>query len=349
MATSQRLHWVDLAKAVAIILVVVYHVGGVGMDRLVGSPEGQGSPFWTGVNEIFTPVRMPLFFICAGLLARAALTRPWRDLRHPRYAILLWPYLLWSLVFAGIAGFAYSPDNPTRYVIDQLVRLPLGASPYWFLTALVVFFTAGKLLTRWPTAVLALSGVVAVLTPILATQILATVPHPVDQTLLRFGRNAFWWFLGCFGGALVGRVAALSPPLLVLGGGTAYLGLTALARLGDLGAELGFVLSATGVAAAVGLSVWAVRHERVRGWSRHLASRTLPIYLLHPMLIMLTVLVAVRLFGVQLGVGMATALTPVLTVLFTAAAVWVYDRTQQTRASWVFTAPARGPQSAHVP
>ena len=349
MATAQRLHWVDLAKAVAIILVVVYHVGGVGMDRLVGSPAGQGSPFWTGFNEVLTPIRMPLFFICAGLLARAAITRPWSDLWHPRYAILLWPYLLWGLVFAGVAGFAYSPDNPARYVIDQLVRLPLGASPYWFLTALVVFFTAGKLLARWSMTVLAISGLVAVLTPILATQVLESVPHPVDQTLLRLGRNAFWWFLGCFGGALVGRVAALSPPLLVLGGGTAYLGLTALARLGDLGAELGFVLSATGVAAAVGLSVWAVRHGRVRDWSRYLAARTLPIYLLHPMLIMLTVLVVVRLAGVRLDEGMATALTPVLTVLFTAAAVWVYDRTQQTRASWVFTAPARGPQSAHVP
>lgn len=339
MAGRQRLHWVDFAKAAAIILVVIYHVGGSGMDHLTGHYETAGSPFWEGINGVLTPIRMPLFFICAGLLAQAALARPWRAVWHPRFVILLWPYLLWSLLFAAVAACAYAPSNPRGYAVDQLLALPAGASPYWFLAALVVFFTVARVFGRSPTVILVASALVAALTPLLAPQVLEVVPDPVDQTVLRYGRNAFWYFLGCFGAGIVGRLVALSPPLLALVGGAAYGGIAAFARLADRGAELNFVLSATGVAAAIGASVWAVRHQRVRDWSQYLAARTLPIYLVHPLLMSLTVLVVARLAGLRLDQGMATAVTPLLVALFTFVSVWLYDRTRETRASWVFTAP----------
>lgn len=192
----ERLHWVDVAKAVAIVLVVLYHVGGAGMDRMFPDPDGPASGLWTRVNAALLPMRMPLFFLTAGLLAHRAVGRTWPVVWRGRILVLLWPYLLWSVAFAAIAGFAYSPEDPGWYTVNHLRTLPFAGTAYWFLAVLTVFFVAAKVLRRRPLVVLAVTLVLAAVAPYLEPLIESSLPDLTTYAIIRVGRYAFWYFLG---------------------------------------------------------------------------------------------------------------------------------------------------------
>ncbi|MGO1770963.1 MAG: acyltransferase family protein, partial [Microbacterium sp.] len=166
-APRERLHWVDFAKAAAIALVVLYHVGGAGMDYLFPNPGGPSARFWPLLNDVLLPVRMPLFFVTAGLLAHHTLGRPWPQLLRTRVLVLLWPYFIWSIFFATVAGFAYRPSDPKSYMADHLLGALYAASAYWFLLALVIFFAAARLLRRAPMPLLLVTFAVVLAAPAL--------------------------------------------------------------------------------------------------------------------------------------------------------------------------------------
>ena len=70
---NERLHWVDAAKGLSIILVVMmYSVFNVGQDA-----EGVG--FFHYVIGFATPFRMPEFFLISGLFLDQVLARNWKS------------------------------------------------------------------------------------------------------------------------------------------------------------------------------------------------------------------------------------------------------------------------------
>ena len=337
----ERLHWVDVAKAVAIVLVVLYHVGGAGMDRMFPDPGGHASGLWTRVNAALLPMRMPLFFLTAGLLAHRAVRRPWPVVWRGRVVVLMWPYLLWSVVFAAIAGFAYSPEDPAWYTVNHLQTLPFAGTAYWFLAILTIFFVAAKLLRKWPATVLTVTLVLAVSAPYIEPVIAESFPEITTYAIIRVGRYAFWYFLGCYAYDAVERLAHVNPWPLVLGGGSAFVVMTYFSLAEGYDRPLAFALSVAGLTAAVGGSVVAVRAAPVRRVARYVAARTLPIYLVHPLLVNLLVLAMVHLGG-PLGPDetLATWLAPVITLACVVVSVVVYDRVSATRAAWIFAPPA---------
>ena len=80
---NDRLNWVDTAKGISIILVVMmYSVFNVGQDA-----EGVG--LFHYVIGFATPFRMPEFFLISGLFLDQVLARNWRgyaDRRVLHYA-----------------------------------------------------------------------------------------------------------------------------------------------------------------------------------------------------------------------------------------------------------------------
>ena len=71
---TSRLDWVDTAKGISIILVVMmYSVFNVGSDT------GEAG-FWHYVIGFATPFRMPEFFLISGLFLSLVIARPWRAL-----------------------------------------------------------------------------------------------------------------------------------------------------------------------------------------------------------------------------------------------------------------------------
>lgn len=338
---DSRIHWIDVAKVLAVTLVVLYHAAAC-MGFLFPNPSGPASTFWAGVSEVALPLRIPLFFVTAGLLAHPSLTRRWRDVLRPRVLALLWPYVLWSIAFAFIAGFAYRPLNPLGYTIGRLQGLPFATSAYWFLLMLPVFFVLAKLLRRGAWIVLAVALGLAVAAPWLEVHVFADLHWSFIYGATRVARYAFWYLLGCYASDLVSRAASLKPLYLVLGGGAAFVLVSWLGSAADSSADLSFVLSLAGVTAMIGVAVWASGFRGIRPVARYFAARTLPIYLIHPMLIVLIVLAAQRL-GWVTGPhdALATVLTPIVAAFSIAVAVLAYDRMQGPRTSWLFSPPTR--------
>lgn len=338
----RRVAWLDFAKSVAIVLVVLYHVGGAGIGHLFPNPEGVASEFWAGVNQSLLPMRMPLFFAAAGLLAHHSVRRPWGRIWRTRIAVPLWTYLLWSVGLACLSGFAYHHENPGAYAVYLLRWIPFAGSAYWFLAVVAVLHVAAKLLHRWPRPVLAATLVVALASPYVEASIPEAWPNLLTYAAVKASRYAFWYFLGCYGAQSSEKIARMNPWSTVIGGGVSFAILTYVAWSGQFSAPLSLPLSATGLVAAIGLSTWAVRSARVRTISKYIADRTLPIYLLHPVLINLMVLLSVGLGGpLKPNDPWATALTPVLVIACIVASVFTYDRILPTRFAWIYRLPQR--------
>lgn len=336
----------DTAKAAAILLVVLYHVAGTGVTMLFPGTSSLALTVWNELSRTLVPVRMPLFFLAAGMLASKAVHRPWRASWRSRFADILWPYLLWSLVFSLVAGFAYRPADPWGYTTFSLGTILQGGTAYWFLPVLVVFFVAAKLLRGHPhlTTIVALLLVVA--QPAVKRLIPEFVPDALAVNIGRVVIFALWYFIGCYASMQVKRLADTGTRALVVGAVVMYGGLAYLVY--GRGTELPVVtvMTITGLVGAIMLSVWASRFAPVRAASGYLAARTLPLYLVHPVL--LAVLGGLAAF---FGGGKSplpqdlavlnVAAVPVLVVAVTAGSLVAYDLAVGSRFRWLFKPPVR--------
>ncbi len=101
--TGDRLAWVDIAKGICILLVVMMHsVTGTG-DAMGG--EG----FLHPVVAFAKPFRIPDFFLLSGLFMGRVIDRDWRLFSDRRVVHFAYFYLLWLVIqsaarYGKIAG-----------------------------------------------------------------------------------------------------------------------------------------------------------------------------------------------------------------------------------------------------
>ncbi|MFE6963891.1 acyltransferase family protein [Agromyces sp. NPDC057679] len=300
-----RLGWADVARAAAIALVVLYHVGGAWIDAVLAE-TGRVGAMIGAVNELLLTVRMPLFFLVSGMLATRALDRPFAAVRRSRILDLLWPYAIWSLAFAPCWAFAYGAglaDLPRA-----LGWIPELSGAYWYLPALVVFFLAARAAGRHRAALLGVAVLLWLCAPVLAPFVTTL---PAGLTLYRLMTFFVWFVAGATLRSVLDRMAG-APPALGLVLAVSWTVLSLLDRSSAW--SITPALSLLGVTAAVMLCGAAARIPRVASAGRFLGGRTLAIYLMHP--VALTVLVIVippipggDLAALVLVVGATTLLT----------------------------------------
>lgn len=137
----QRVEWVDVAKGLAIILVAIYHAS------LLLAQSGLGAPVWDDINAIFLTVRMPLFFLASGIFAAAVVQRSWRALWASRLALLVWAFVLWTVIRFVYFSAAPMEQRPFETSLPRLLAAPVWPTTgLWFLHALVVFFAMSKVM-----------------------------------------------------------------------------------------------------------------------------------------------------------------------------------------------------------
>ncbi len=129
---SKRIDWIDIAKGIAILLVIVGHT--------VDNPSD--------VRHLIFSFHMPLFFILAGFTFKS---KPWKDLLATSATRLLVPYLMVSLIWRIAStitwnlGPIFTPDFFANWLADAFY----GSGSYfmfadhsigaiWFLLALFV-------------------------------------------------------------------------------------------------------------------------------------------------------------------------------------------------------------------
>lgn len=286
---TDRLAWLDLARAISIILVVLYHAGTGGVVvALVG--EGTAATLWRSFNISLIPLRMPLFFLISGALAVGAIHRGFRKVARPRVLDILWPYVLWSLIWAVTAMPRYAPDDPAGYLLGHLRAILVVGSPYWFLAALTIFFLLMRLGREHPRVMLAVAFVAYAAAPFLDAA-LKTAGAPSDLTygIFQITDNAVWYVLGYGFSTEIRstRRRVRVGPGLVLGAVFCVLAAVIVAFETPLAVTrlLEFVASITGLAACAVLLPLVARWAPLARAGSYLGSRTLTIYVVHPVVI----------------------------------------------------------------
>ena len=139
-AAKARVDWVDYAKGICIILVVLMH-------STLGVEKAAGQLSWlNGFIEWARPFRMPDFFLISGLFLAQRIDRPWREYLDSKVLHFVYFYLVWmtilffakSGILTGGIGLA---DGFVRWTSSFIV--PNDA--IWFIYMLPVFMVVIKL------------------------------------------------------------------------------------------------------------------------------------------------------------------------------------------------------------
>lgn len=331
---TRRLDWVDIAKAGAILLVVVYHVGSNGLSYLTPG-SNRAEDVWATLNAVLMPVRMPLFFLVSGVLAVGAIQRPWGQVWRKRVADLAWPFALWTLLFAVPYALAYSETVAGETALEAMSWTLIAAGAYWYLPALAVFFVVAWLLRRTPILLLILAAAAWQGAPVIRDALGDEVDPDAALTIYRWATFLVWFALGIAARPLVERVAHLPVYVALV---TAPLYAVAAVLVYQHGWSLVPALNVLGLVTALILSAQLARSPRLVRLGSYLAKRTLPIYLIHP--ILLAILVAFLGSRVPNITLLSLVIVPVLVVAFTWLSVRAYD-TLSGRTPWLFSLPRR--------
>jgi uncharacterized membrane protein YcfT len=329
VGTASRLEWVDAAKGLSIVLVVLHHtVYFLDTSGLAPAPVVAG-------NEALASLRMPLFFLAAGLFVAGPLAAPWRTLLRKRVAFFLWLYLLWTAIrftfFATLVPPEVDPDDSAD-PMNVVLALLLPGPSMWFLYALALFAVVGKLLRRVPPAVqLAASGVLSAL--------VGAGLLDVDSRWTYMSRFLFFFLLGWHARSSIERLAHASSLLKVAGAAVVCVAAAGGAVVLDLRTVPGVAWALNCVAVAFGVlfAAWVSRYVIGRPLVA-LGRRTLPIYLTH-MLWLAVIVTGVRL--VELPAVAAYALPVVLTIALIGLSLVTHQVLVKAGGTWLFALPSR--------
>ncbi len=139
MAAKERLNWVDVAKGISIILVVMMYAA-----NSVGKDTGEIS-YLRYVIGFATPFRMPEFFLISGLFLSQVIARPWARYADRRIVHYFYFYGVWMLIH--ILTKTVLGGIPPLQALSTIAISTI--EPYgvlWFIYMLGVFSLVAKVL-----------------------------------------------------------------------------------------------------------------------------------------------------------------------------------------------------------
>jgi uncharacterized membrane protein YcfT len=320
----ERERWVDTAKGIAIIFVVLFH-SVIFMDDIhLAGP-------WVPLSGLMDTFRMPLFFFTAGIFAGKVLKLSFADLFRARIARLFWLYLLWSLLYTIVFQFVpIQRDAPTW--IGFLISPVWPNESTWFVYALGLFFIVQWLLRPLPIWLQFVPGVV------LALLFGSGIVHSGNGALDKMGTYYVFFVAAVHFGPLARRIAPRtrlwSAILLVV----IYVGVAAVLVKTDLDHIPGVRLAASVLAIVTG-SALAVEFSRTRvmDWLNALGKRTLPVYFLHFFVILFIVAILDPVAPSLVRFG--AIIPPLTTVIAIVAALLFFQLTRRIPGLYALPRP----------
>lgn len=142
---GSRLDWVDVAKGLCIVLVVLMHAT-LGVEKAVGEETGLHA-----FIDWARPFRMPDFFLISGLFLAARIDRPWRSYLDTKVLHFAYFYVLWlTIQFALKAPGMVQENGAAQTLLDYATSFVVPFGTLWFIYLLAVYFVVTKLLQPLP-------------------------------------------------------------------------------------------------------------------------------------------------------------------------------------------------------
>src|ERR1700679_2775496 len=140
-----RIDWVDYAKGICIVMVVMMH-SVLGVEAAVGQ---------TGFMHLLVgfakPFRMPDFFLISGLFLGIVIDRDWRTYLDRKVVHFAYFYVLWVTIQFGFKAPSFAAE--TNWSHAGFLYLESFIEPFgtlWFIYLLPVFFVVTKATRRMP-------------------------------------------------------------------------------------------------------------------------------------------------------------------------------------------------------
>jgi threonine dehydratase len=339
---NDRYAWVDVAKGICILLVVLYHVVAFHLlDSFVLPPLIRTA--WTAVNMGLVPLRMPLFFIISGLLSARAIALEWKNAVAPRAISLYYLYAIWLLIH--FVWFQFAPDvADTHLVLESpqglISNFLLANTTLWYLYALAAYLVIAKIARGYKWCVLAAAGVINVA--------VAAEWLPTNGLVHSILENLVFFLIGAYAPAFVLKLADETrrrvrtiTSIAIVGG------LLVVKRLFDADTFPGLLLVVSVAACIAGIAgtAWAVE-ARVPGTKllARIGRATIGIYVLHVLLLSIVQAIVFRGEPVTLPGGTAsTIIYPILlTAAIAAASLGTQSLLERARLGVLFRAPYDG-------
>jgi fucose 4-O-acetylase-like acetyltransferase len=133
--TAPRSSWVDVAKGVLILFVVLGHlIGGLDTAGLLSK-----SQVWTYIYQWIYAFHMPAFVLLAGLFLERSLRVGFPAFAIEKAKSLYYPRVLWSLIYWRLLIVAqnYANSKPDYRIPWHILYDPLNE--FWFLMTLFLF------------------------------------------------------------------------------------------------------------------------------------------------------------------------------------------------------------------
>jgi uncharacterized membrane protein YcfT len=140
-----RIDWVDYAKGICIVMVVMMH-------SVLGVEAAAGQTGFMHLVVMFAkPFRMPDFFLISGLFLSVVIDRDWRTYLDRKVVHFAYFYLLWVTIQFGFKAPSFAAE--TSWTHAGFLYLESFIEPFgtlWFIYLLPVFFVVTKATRRMP-------------------------------------------------------------------------------------------------------------------------------------------------------------------------------------------------------
>ncbi len=133
---QQRAAYIDIAKGLLIILVVVGHV----WQAVYHNGLLQNERLYHFIDDWIYSFHMPAFFLISGLFAMHSAQRPVGDFIVRKLRTIAYPYLVWSVLQSSLQLLMKGSTTNTLTITD-ILRIPIYPQmQFWFLYALFYIF-----------------------------------------------------------------------------------------------------------------------------------------------------------------------------------------------------------------
>jgi uncharacterized membrane protein YcfT len=324
ISTKPRIDWVDTAKGICIVLVVMMH-STLGVERAAGEMS-----WLNGFIEWARPFRMPDFFMISGLFLASRIDKPWRSYLDSKVLHFAYFYVLWMTIQLATKSGPILADGGAPAVLQAwLTGLVEPFGTLWFIYMLAVFFVVAKLARTLPPLLVLGAGAALEIAPIQTGHLL------IDEFASRFVYFYAGYLFAPAIFAWADRIGAASIPaalsgLFIWGAVNAAMVSNGLAKLPGSGLALG----AAGALAVVTAAVLLTK-LRFASTLRYCGENSIIIYLSF-FLFMATTRAVLLKFHLIADLGIVSLIVTAAGVIGPIALLWAV---RETPFSFLFKRP----------